>query len=70
MYLEKRKTKKGIQYYLGHSFREGNKVHKIRKYLGKNLDEKTLKERKEKEDMKKAEDALKELTDKAIRGKK
>jgi len=32
--------------------------------------EQMIKERKEKEDMKKAEDALKELTDKAIRGKK
>lgn len=48
MYLEKRKTKKGIKYYLGHSFREGKKVHKIRKYIGRELDEKTLRDRKEK----------------------
>lgn len=48
MYIENRKTKKGIKYYLGHSFREGNKIHKIRKYLGKNLDSKTINERKEK----------------------
>ena len=48
MYIEKRKIKKGIKYYLSHSFREGNKIHKIRKYLGRDLDEKLLKERKEK----------------------
>ncbi len=48
MYIEKRKTKNGTKYYLGHSFREGTKIHKIRKYLGKYLDEKTLKERQEK----------------------
>jgi len=33
---------------LAHSFREGGRVHKIRKYLGSNLPEKELKERKEK----------------------
>lgn len=48
MYLEKRKVKDKIKYYLGHSFREAGKVHKIRKFLGYDLDEKTLKERKEK----------------------
>ena len=48
MYIEKRKSKGKIRYYLGHSFREGRKVHKIRKFLGTDLDEKTLKERKEK----------------------
>ena len=48
MYIEKRKAKKGIKYYLSHSFREGDKIHKIRKYLGKDLDEKLLGERKEK----------------------
>ena len=48
MYIEKRKAKKGIKYYLSHSFREGDKIHKIRKYLGKDLDEKLLRERKEK----------------------
>lgn len=48
MYIEKRKSKRGVKYYLGHSFREGNKIHKIRKYLGKNLDPKILNGRKEK----------------------
>ena len=48
MYIEKRKSKKEIKYYLGHSFREGNKIHKIRKYLGRDLNKKTLEERKEK----------------------
>jgi len=48
MYIEKRKTKSGIKYYLSHSFREGNKIHKIRKYLGKDLDKELLEERKQK----------------------
>lgn len=48
MYVEKRKTKKGIKYYLSHSFREGDKIHKIRKYLGRDLNERLLNERKEK----------------------
>jgi len=48
MYLEKRKTKHGIKYYLAHSFREGGKVQKIRVYLGSNLKKKILKEREEK----------------------
>ncbi|MEA3329592.1 MAG: Fic family protein [Nanoarchaeota archaeon] len=48
MYIEKRKTKQGTKYYLTHSFREGRKIHKIRKYLGKNLNSKLLNERKEK----------------------
>ncbi|MEK6828716.1 MAG: Fic family protein [Nanoarchaeota archaeon] len=48
MYIEKRKEGKGIKYYLSHSFREGNKVHKIRKFLGKNINELELKERTEK----------------------
>jgi Fic family protein len=51
MYIEKRKVKKGkkkILYYLGHSFREGNKVHKIRKYLGADLSPELLQERREK----------------------
>ncbi len=37
MHIEKRKEGKRIKYYLSHSFREGKKVHKIRKFLGKNL---------------------------------
>ena len=52
MNIEKRilKNKKGkrIKYYLAHSFREGKKVHKIRKYLGVNLNSPLLEERKHK----------------------
>lgn len=48
MYVEKRKVKKGIKYYLNHSFREGNKINKIRKYLGRDLNKGLLIERKEK----------------------
>ncbi len=45
MYLEQRKTKNSVKYYLAHSFREGGKVHKSRVYLGSNLDPKVLSER-------------------------
>ena len=45
MYVEKRKDKGKVKYYLAHSFREGGKVHKIRKFLGKNINDKELKER-------------------------
>ena len=45
MYLETRKTKNGVKYYLAHSFREGGKVHKSRVYLGSNLDPRVLSER-------------------------
>jgi len=48
MYVEKTEGKEGVTYYLSHSFREGSKIHKIRKLLGKNLDSKTLKEREKK----------------------
>lgn len=48
MYTEKRKTRGRIKYYLGHSFREGEKIHKIRKYLGADLSKELLKEREEK----------------------
>tara|TARA_B100000315_G_scaffold256899_1_gene304076 strand:+ start:573 stop:1511 length:939 start_codon:yes stop_codon:yes gene_type:complete len=48
MYVEKRKQGKKIKYYLAHSFREGGKIHKTRKYLGIDLNDITLKERKEK----------------------
>ena len=34
MYIEKRKSGKNIKYYLIHSYREKDKVEKIRKYLG------------------------------------
>ena len=48
MYIEKRKVRGRILYYLGHSFREGKKIHKIRKYLGADLPSELLKERQEK----------------------
>ena len=46
MHIEKRKAKK-TKYYLAHSYREGSKVHKFRKYLGTDLSDRKLKERKE-----------------------
>ena len=46
MHIEKRKLNGNIKYYLDHSYREGPKVHKFRKYLGKNLNQEKLKERK------------------------
>ncbi len=42
MYIEKRKTKLGIKYYLSHSFRYFGKVKKITVYLGKDLTKKEL----------------------------
>ena len=45
MYLELRKTKNSIKYYLAHSFREGGEVHKIRVYLGSNIKPQILAER-------------------------
>jgi Fic family protein len=46
MHIEKRDEKGKTKYFLAHSYREGKKVHKFRKYLGLNLDEIKLKERK------------------------
>ncbi len=46
MYLEQRKIKSGIKYYLAHSFREGGKVNKIRVYLGSNIAKEILEQRK------------------------
>ncbi len=46
MHIEKRKTGKRIKYYLSHSFREGEKVHKIRKFLGADINEPLLNERR------------------------
>ena len=37
MYIEKRKSGQNTKYYLVHSYREGKKVRKIRKYLGSGL---------------------------------
>ena len=48
MHIEKRKAKNKVKFYLSHSFREGDKVHKIRKYLGADLNESLLEERKAK----------------------
>jgi len=47
MHIEKRKQGKRTKYYLAHSYREGIKVHKFRKYLGTGLSDKKLKERRE-----------------------
>ena len=46
MYLERRKLQKRIKYYLAHSFREGGKVYKIRKYLGEDLAKDEIDKRK------------------------
>jgi Fic family protein len=48
MYLEKRKSGKNIKYYLVHSYREGDKVKKIRRYLGSNLSQNQLSEKRKK----------------------
>ena len=45
MHLEKRKSRERIKYYLAHSYREGSKVHKFRKYLGQDLTKEKLEER-------------------------
>jgi len=45
MHIEKRKINGKIKYYLSHSFREGKKVHKIRKFLGVDLKTEVLDER-------------------------
>jgi Fic family protein len=58
MYVEKRKSKNSIKYYLIHSYREENKVEKIRKYLGKNLSNEELEKAK-----KKAEEKINKLLD-------
>jgi Fic family protein len=42
MYIEKRKSGKSLKYYLVHSYRDGGKVEKIRRYLGSNLSKKEL----------------------------
>ena len=59
MYIEKRKLGKNIKYYLIHSYREKEKVEKIRKYLGSNLSKEELEKAK-----KKAEEKIKELLEK------
>lgn len=46
MNIEKRKVGRKVKYYLAHSYREGKRVHKFRKYLGTDLSAVRLKERK------------------------
>ena len=46
MYTEKRRLGKNIKYYLVHSHRYGDKVRKVRKYLGQNLNKEELAEAK------------------------
>jgi Fic family protein len=48
MYIEKRKYYKKTRYWLAHSFREGDKIHKIRKLLGTDLPPELLEDRKKK----------------------
>lgn len=59
MYIEKRKIGSIVKYYLVHSYREEDRVKKIRKYLGSNLSKKELEEYK-----KRAEKKIKELLEK------
>jgi Fic family protein len=47
MHLEKRKVGKRIKYFLAHSYREGRRVHKFRKYLGQDLKQELLEDRME-----------------------
>jgi len=46
MHIEKRDVNGKIKYFLAHSYREGVKVHKFRKYLGQDLKAEKLEERK------------------------
>lgn len=46
MYVEKRQSGKRVKYFLAHSYREGSQVHKFRKYLGMDLRQNILEERK------------------------
>lgn len=46
MHIEKRKLGKITKYFLSHSYREGDKVHKFRKYLGQDLNPKIIEERR------------------------
>lgn len=45
MFVEKRKDGGKTKYFLVHSYREGKKVHKFRKYLGQDLTKSKLEER-------------------------
>ncbi|MFH1710707.1 MAG: Fic family protein [Nanoarchaeota archaeon] len=48
MYIEKRDYYGKTRYWLAHSFREGGKIHKIRKLLGTDLSSEVLEDRKKK----------------------
>ena len=48
MYIEEKIIKGKKKYFLAHSFREGEKVHKIRKLIGTDLSKEMLEERKKK----------------------
>jgi len=48
MYIEKRLSRGKTKYFLSHSFREGEKIHKIRKLLGTDLPKNTLEDRTKK----------------------
>lgn len=48
MYVEERKYYGKTRYWLAHSFREGGKIHKIRKLLGTDLSKEVLEDRKKK----------------------
>ncbi|MFH0978342.1 MAG: Fic family protein [Candidatus Woesearchaeota archaeon] len=48
MHVEIRKKGKKTKYYLAHSFREGGKVRKIRKYLGEGISKDQIKEKLQK----------------------
>ncbi|MDA3836724.1 MAG: Fic family protein [Nanoarchaeota archaeon] len=48
MYIERRKSKNSIKYYLVHSYRDNGKVQKIRKYLGLDLSKEELKKKEKK----------------------
>jgi len=48
MYIEKKNYYGKTRYWLAHSFREGDKIHKIRKLLGTDLSKEVLEERKKK----------------------
>jgi len=47
MYIEKRKFGRSVKYYLVHSYRDKEKIEKIRRYLGANLSEKELLRKRE-----------------------
>ena len=40
MYIEKRRGGNSVKYYLVYSYREKDKVKKVRRYLGLNIPEK------------------------------